>query len=147
CPAFAEVPIPLRVLGDAVDVVVLVAAELADHAQGIADEVLVAQAVLALVVAAGAQHELVAAAGQFAAMGPARIEAAIAGGRCHHAAGLQRVLLRAGWNRQVLHDAALAVVGEEPQLVAAVERLLIDRTELGLPATLARVVWPATAVA
>ncbi|CAM4455046.1 hypothetical protein STLA111740_21190 [Stenotrophomonas lactitubi] len=121
----ARAPLPPR-LGELVHVlhdVDLVAAQAPAHAQGGADEVLVASAVLALTIGIHAHHQIQRAAPQIAVPAPACVQPAIAAIQVDHATGMQWVGLRSWRNRQVLgHRALPGIAHQLPALRAGFPR-------------------------
>ncbi|MCW0415218.1 hypothetical protein NB689_000972 [Xanthomonas sacchari] len=69
---------------------------------------------LLLAVGIGADGELERAAAQFALPGPARVETAVVAVQVDHAAGIERVALRAHRDREVLGDVAAPGVAHQP---------------------------------
>ena len=122
----------LQVLVEVRHVVVLVAAQRAFHAERGAHEVLVTDAVLGQLVVGQAGHERSGQLAERALDGPAHIGAAVVAPELDHAAGVQRVGLRAGRNGLELLGLAVAAVDQRTQRVVRVELPFVDEASLQL---------------
>src|SRR5690606_32791535 len=110
--------------------VALVAAQAADDAQGVAGEVLEAEAVFAGPLQFGANGERERTAGEQAIEGPARIEAGVVAIEVDHAAATAGRELRGGGNRQ--HLPGLALPGMQAQREHAEFAGILLETRAGL---------------
>ena len=134
-PGLGRCPLQLGVLVETAHAIGFVAAQGAAHAERVADEILVAAALLLEILEAGADGELESRA----APGPAQVGAAIVAIEVDHAAAAARGGLGENRNGEELGDLATPGIGEQAPVLVCAERLFPDRPALALADLLARI--------
>ncbi len=139
-PLRRQLPFGLQVFIDVRDVIVLVAAQRAQYAQRVADEVLEALPMLVERVVGQATDQRERRIEQRASHRPAQLRTLVVAGEIDDAARVQRTALRSLGNGLELHRPAVAAIGRQLQAVGLADSALVDQAGLGLVDRLAGVV-------